>query len=198
MKRGNKSDKGCSGTTCGKCHPTLCPKSLDLRCLDRQCPWKLHTHRCMRAVTGDRRGGVGDQGKGDWVKVVGNGRGFRGGNSHGGQGHGGTGHGHGGQGNVAAGQHRQGAGNQRLYRQKADRAGKYRQGGVGVPPHSANVTQPNNWNNLGFQGLTAQQHLLGTLEQQLQQAVTRAIMQALSGAIPGLGGRMMGSVPHSS
>ena len=57
MRWGNKSDKGCSGTTCGKSHPKLCPKSLDLRCLDRLCPWKLHTHRCMRADSEARRGG---------------------------------------------------------------------------------------------------------------------------------------------
>ena len=53
------------------------------------------------------------------------------------------------------------------------------------------------WNNQGFQGLTAQQQMLGTLEQQLQQAVTRAVIQALTGVVPGWAPGM-GGVPHSS
>ena len=108
MKWGNKSEKGCSGTTCGKCHPTLCPKSLDLKCLDRQCPWTLHTHRCMRADTVVRRGGGGDQNRGDWARVVGNGRGFKGG-PRSGQ--------HNQQGYSDAGQYRHGAGNSGQRRQ---------------------------------------------------------------------------------
>ena len=52
-------------------------------------------------------------------------------------------------------------------------------------------------NNPYFQGLTAQQNLLGAIEQQLQQAVARAIMQALSGAAP-VWGTGVGNVPPSS
>ena len=37
IRWGNISERGCSGTTCGKSHATLCPKSQDLRCLDRIC-----------------------------------------------------------------------------------------------------------------------------------------------------------------
>ena len=159
MRWGNRSERGCSGTTCGKAHPTLCPKSQDLRCLDRICPWKLHTHRCVRSDQG--RGQTRAQGGGS-VRPQPYNQGYREQRRHQGQGGG--------------GQQRQGAaagGNQQV------------RTGTG--------------NNQYFQGLTAQQNLLGALEQQLQQAVSRAIMQALSGAVPapvwGAGG---GIVPPSS
>ena len=180
MKWGNKSEKGCSGTTCGKCHPTLCPKSLDLRCLDRQCPWKLHTYRCSRADSGTRRGGSRDQTGNDWIRVDRNGRG--------GKGQRGGGHlaGQDSRAGGGAGQYDR-TGTAGHHRQMGS-AGQHRQGGGGVPQHAPSTTQSAAWNNQGFQGMTAQQHLLGTIELQLQQAVTRAIMQALSGTVPGWGG----------
>ena len=189
MRWGNKSDKGCSGITCGKSHPTLCPKSLDLRCLDGQCPWKLHTHRCTRADTGVRRGDYGrSEGarwgdRGDRDQRVSDRRPARGYND-GPRNYGGTWAPQGGarlpQG--GAGPPQGGAGP--------------RQWGAGVPQSAGNQPQPAPWNSPGFQGMTAQQTLLGALEQQLQQALTRAIIQALAGVVPGLAGG--GSVPPSS
>ena len=193
MRWGHKSERGCSGTTCGKCHPTLCPKSHDLRCLDRQCPWKLHTHRCLRADTGVRRGGSSGS---DWTRAR-QPRGFRGQRS---QGHY---SGHPWQGGAGTAQHRQaGAGGAQQW-QGGPGAYQHSQSGTGAGqsggsvPTNANTSQPAAWNNQGFQGMTAQQLLLGTIQQQLQQAVTSAIMQALSGTVPGLGVGM-GSAPHSS
>ena len=88
---------------------------------------------------------------------------------------------------LCAGQPRQGG------------AGQPRQAGAAPPQQAGNQAQPAVWNFQGFQGMTAQQNLLGTLEQQLQQAVTRAILQALSGTVPGWGvGVGTGSVPPSS
>ena len=49
MRWGNKLEKGCKDESCAKLHPQLCPKSLDLKCLDQACPHKLHTIKCIRA-----------------------------------------------------------------------------------------------------------------------------------------------------
>ena len=180
MRWGNKSDRGCSGIACGKAHPTLCPKSLDLKCFDNQCPWKLHTHRCMRAATGSGRG---DQGRSDWARVGRQGWGDRGprdnrfsaqGSSRG-----------------YSGGPRSGGGTRQAGDTRSSQWGPGRpQGGPGRPQGGAGLP----WNIPCFQGVTAQQTKLGTLEQQLQQAVIRAILQALSRAVSGLG---VGSVPPS-
>ena len=85
---------------------------------------------------------------------------------------------------------------QRFSSQGAARSSKRLGGGGARHPLPAGHQSP--WIHQGFQEMTAQQNLLGTLEQQLQQAVTRAILQALSGAIPTLGqGQGRGSVPPS-
>ena len=40
---------GCSGTDCGKLHPTICPRSDEqLMCFEKHCPYKLHTQKCER------------------------------------------------------------------------------------------------------------------------------------------------------
>ena len=51
MKWGSKDERGCTMVleTCKKVHPTLCPKSLDLRCYDKLCPYKLHATKCQRS-----------------------------------------------------------------------------------------------------------------------------------------------------
>ena len=41
---------GCNQPECDKIHPKLCPKSLDLKCLDTNCPFKLHTVKCVRQL----------------------------------------------------------------------------------------------------------------------------------------------------
>ena len=103
-----------------------------------------------------------------------------------------------------AGQYRQqGGGSAGHVRQQgggdAPHGGGSLQGGGGPPPqHAAGTLNPSTWSNQGFQGMTAQQNLLGTLEQQLHQAVTRAIMQALAGAVPGWGAGLGNAPPSSS
>ena len=170
MRWGNKHGRGCSGTTCGKAHPTLCPKSQDLRCHDTLCPWKLHTHRCERSDQG--RGQAGGNGR-PYPQV----RGFqRAPGQHQGQG--------GGRHQQAGGGNHQQAG-----------GGNHQQAGGGR--RSNQQVRTGSGNNPYFQGLTAQQNLLGAIEQQLQQAVARAIMQALSGAAP-VWGTGVGNVPPSS
>ena len=42
MKWGNKGERGCEKDPCDKLHPTVCQKSLDLECLDRD------VQRCKR------------------------------------------------------------------------------------------------------------------------------------------------------
>ena len=54
MRWGSKHEKGCSSSTCEFVHPFLCPKSLDLKCTDQACPYKLHTLKCRRYETGNR------------------------------------------------------------------------------------------------------------------------------------------------
>ena len=48
MKWGSKGEKGCKSQTCDKIHPKVCIRSLDLKCLDFECPFKLHTFKCVR------------------------------------------------------------------------------------------------------------------------------------------------------
>ena len=46
MKWGSEHEKGCKD--CDKVHPMLCPRSLQLKCLDQACVYKLHTSKCVR------------------------------------------------------------------------------------------------------------------------------------------------------
>ena len=48
MKWGPKHVNGCKESPGPKAHPVMCIKSLDLKCLDRNCPAKLHTSKCSR------------------------------------------------------------------------------------------------------------------------------------------------------
>ena len=58
MKWGDKVDKGCKKVPCDKLHPLVCPRSLDLKCLEKSCDVKLHTRKCQRSkhsgVKGDQ------------------------------------------------------------------------------------------------------------------------------------------------
>ena len=49
MKWGDKSVNGCKNVPCGKLHPLMCPRSLDLKCFEKTCDVKLHTRKCRRA-----------------------------------------------------------------------------------------------------------------------------------------------------
>ena len=72
MKWGNRHQNGCSDAECSKVHPLVCDKSLDLKCFDRACPYKLHIFKCKRSDippsrvnTGrDRQHHSGGQGQG--------------------------------------------------------------------------------------------------------------------------------------
>ena len=164
MRWGDRSDRGCSGTTCGKAHPTLCPNSLELRCLDRFCKWKLHTQRCHRPGSGsDWRGPNQGNRTGDYN---------RNGNRFQDQARRDMGHGQGRSGY-------QNYNHDRAYIHDQQRAWG------GQNQHSEG----------GFQGMTAQQSQLGAyrmtgFEQQLQEAVTRAVVMALTATnrAGGLGG----------
>ena len=173
MRWGNRSDRGCSGTTCGKAHPTLCPNSLELKCLDRECPWKLHTHKCQRS----RSGGSGPL----W----------------GGHGNGPP-HGHG-----------------RVHHQQLPgRGGRVQNTRWGGDQSYQNQGGPweNNRNRYkhpwatptqGFQGVTAQQSMLGAFnmtdfEQRLQESVTKAIVMAMtSSRSQGVWGVSPGGTSHA-
>ena len=48
MKWGSKHANGCKVLPCPRAHPSMCIKSLDLKCLDRNCPVRLHTSKCAR------------------------------------------------------------------------------------------------------------------------------------------------------
>ena len=50
MKWGSKHVNGCNHLECDKLHPILCPKSLDLKCVDTNCSYKLHTLKCVRQL----------------------------------------------------------------------------------------------------------------------------------------------------
>ena len=50
MRWGDELAKGCKNTECPKLHPPLCPKSLNLKCLDRKCQYKMHTRKCIRST----------------------------------------------------------------------------------------------------------------------------------------------------
>ena len=61
MKWGDKSVNGCKNIPCDKLHPLLCPRSLDLKCLEPVCDIKLHTRKCRRArptQTGGKAGRI--------------------------------------------------------------------------------------------------------------------------------------------
>ena len=45
---GNKHTNGCRDEACAFLHPTLCERSMDLECLEANCPSKLHTRKCKR------------------------------------------------------------------------------------------------------------------------------------------------------
>ena len=63
MKWGNKHINGCKSSPCPKAHPALCIKSLDLKCLDKHCPVRVHTSKCVRWKPHNAyRGGSGDNG----------------------------------------------------------------------------------------------------------------------------------------
>ena len=49
MKWGERHEKGCNQSSCDKAHPVLCDRSHDLRCFVKNCPFKLHTQKCIRA-----------------------------------------------------------------------------------------------------------------------------------------------------
>jgi hypothetical protein len=49
MKWGDRGEKGCSVQECEMLHPELCPRSLLLKCVDQNCPHRLHTLKCVRA-----------------------------------------------------------------------------------------------------------------------------------------------------
>ena len=183
MRWGSKHERGCSGTTCGKLHPTVCPKSLNLKCFDRLCPWKLHTQRCLRAT---QPGSHPHDQAGGWARVTGRRQTVY---QHRGPGYSDR------PGQARPSQVRPNHG--RPAQSRPFPAGPHIQPGgnhgqTAVTAQSAVPTLTQ-----GFLGVTAQQNLLGTLEQQLQQAVTRVVLQALTGAIPGLG-IGTGSVPPSS
>jgi hypothetical protein len=63
MRWGDRGNKGCKKNPCDKVHPTVCEKSLDLECLDRDCQARIHVQRCRRpppparGVWEDRGGG---------------------------------------------------------------------------------------------------------------------------------------------
>ena len=155
MRWGNKHGQGCSGTTCGKSHPSLCPKSLDLRCMDDLCPWKLHTFRCYRP----NREGLGEsrRQRNGWDVPPGRD------NQPQDRGH----------------VNDQGQGRQR--QRYPGQAGPQRNSNRGVgrgPGMNSNQASASNEQQY-FTGMTAQPIMLGTFEKQLQQAVTRAIMQGM-------------------
>ena len=69
MKWGSKHESGCKVSPCQKAHPVMCIKSLDLKCLDKDCPVRLHTTKCVRwkpQGSGHRAGGVGGGGHHGW------------------------------------------------------------------------------------------------------------------------------------
>ena len=71
MKWGNKHKNGCL-SDCGKVHPLLCPKFLDLKCVDKPCSYKLHTLKCVRHDQVSAAGaapGQGQQGVGQLTRV---------------------------------------------------------------------------------------------------------------------------------
>ena len=198
LRWGDRNEKGCSGTTCGKAHPTMCPNSLNLRCFDKFCPWKLHTQRCQRPDTASRRrppysGGVWTsqnqrEGRRDQYNQ----------------------HFNGGSRNYGNYSRSYGAGYNQVHQN--DTRGTYSQVAGGAGPAGAGAgagagtgagTAPGPAANpgvMGFQGMTAQQMQLGALrltgfEQQLQEAVTRAILLAFTNRPGQVGWPVMGGVP---
>jgi hypothetical protein len=251
MRWGDRDGRGCSGITCGKAHPSLCPKSLDLRCFDRFCSWRLHTEKCQRPGTNGGWTGVhygrnrGDTGgshqnqngfgrqndrwfpSGGWSggRQQNRERGQRGSDQ---QAWGQRGGGQQGWGQQAGGQYggeqpdreqwgvgqRSGGGVQQGFVQQGggqhsggqqqgggqlggaqqagvlqgqvggiQQQGGVQMGGIQQTGVHTDVAQPVG----GFQGMTAQQPLLGAyrltgFEQQIQEAVTRAVVIAMTAA----------------
>ena len=48
MNWGDRAEKGCKKVPCDKLHPLVCPRSLDLLCLEKVCDVRLHTKKCKR------------------------------------------------------------------------------------------------------------------------------------------------------
>ena len=48
MNWGDRSERGCKKVPCEKLHPAVCPRSLDLVCMEINCDVKLHTKKCKR------------------------------------------------------------------------------------------------------------------------------------------------------
>jgi hypothetical protein len=51
LRWGSKADKGCKDQSCINLHPAVCPASLDLKCLNVNCKFKLHIQRCKRKIS---------------------------------------------------------------------------------------------------------------------------------------------------
>ena len=47
----DRNEKSCSDAGCGKLHNLICTKSLDLKCLVKACPYKVHTLKCHRVTS---------------------------------------------------------------------------------------------------------------------------------------------------
>ena len=206
MRWGDRDERGCSGTTCGMVHPTLCPYSLDLRCLDRFCPWKLHTQKCQRpggwsvAQQGRHRGwpggghqGFSRQGRGaygdrfrgqrlqqEYTPLQGGWAPQNGRNYQ----HTGYNEGPGGRGQPQQGKVHQGAG-----AQVHEMPGGY-QGGNSVHPWGGQQSRQaaQSGPDRSFHEMTAQQPVLGAFsmpgfQQQLQEAVAKAVITAMTAAM---------------
>ena len=53
LRWGTKSEKGCKEQACPNLHPSVCPASLDLLCVNQSCGYKLHIQRCKRKVSSE-------------------------------------------------------------------------------------------------------------------------------------------------
>lgn len=53
LRWGTKSEKGCKEQACPNLHPSVCPASLDLLCVNQGCEYKLHIQRCKRKVSSE-------------------------------------------------------------------------------------------------------------------------------------------------
>ena len=67
MKWGKRHDKGCKSTSYDKAHPVVCDRSHDLKCLVPNCPFKLHTQKCVRIEQQQQgRGAYSNRGRGHY------------------------------------------------------------------------------------------------------------------------------------
>ena len=55
MKWGDRNESGCKDAECDKVHPLVCDKSLELKCFDKDCAYKLHILKCKRVNTSVRK-----------------------------------------------------------------------------------------------------------------------------------------------